>query len=222
MARGLVERLPASSGERVVPQLLDAELAVHIGEGDHALDLLGGAQDVRAAIGAGGDREVTHILAMALCQAGRFDDALTVLQRGLSRHPGRPAIHAATVLAMAATGRVDEAREHAAAVEAIEWATYLDRVIALIGLACAETRGGATATALRAVERAAAIAEDTDDILTGGIVALARSRVLEAVGADAGADVALADADARLSRIGVDAAGWDDLFRVATGTRAVA
>ena len=222
VARSLVERLPPVSSERVVPALLDAELAVHIGEGGHALDLLGGAHDLRAAVGAGGDREVAHILGTALCQAGRFDDALAVLQRGLGRHPGRPAIHAATVLALAAIGRVDEAREHAAAVEAIEWATYLDRVIALIGLACVETRGGATATALRAIEEAAAIADGTDDILTGGIVALARSRVLEAVGADAGADVALADADARLSRIGVDGAGWDDLFRVATGTRAVA
>ncbi len=222
VARNLVDRLPEGSSERIVPDLLGAELAVHIGEGHLALELLGGSGDLRSAIGAGGDREVAHILGTALLQAGRFDDATAVLGRGMSRHPGRPAMHSALVLALAAVGRVEEAREHAATVEGIVWATYLDRVIALVGLACAETQAGETALALRAIERAAALADATDDILTGGIVALARSRVLEAVGADAGADVALADADARLSRVGVDAAGWDDLFRVATGAPAVA
>ena len=222
VAQRLVERLPEGSDERIVPSLLAAELAVHCGEGDSALELLGASSDLRSAVGAGGDRELAHVLGTALLQAGRFDDAVAVLGRGLSRHPGRPAMHGVNALALATVGRVDEARDNATAVEGIEWATYLDRVIALIGLACTETRAGETARALEAIERAASIADATDDILTGGIVALARSRVLEAVGADAGADVALADADARLARIGIDAAGWDDLFRVAAGAPAVA
>ena len=222
VARSLVDRLPEGSNELVVPSLLGAEIAVHIGEGKQALELLGGADDLRAALGVSGNYELAHILGTALLQAGRFDDALTVLQRGVSRHRDRPALHAAYVLGLATVGRVDEAREQAAIVAGIGWATYLDRVVSLIGLACAETRAGETARALSAIDHALALADATDDILTGGIVALARSRVLEAVGAEAGADVALADADTRLSRFGIDAAGWDDLFRVATGTPSVA
>jgi tetratricopeptide (TPR) repeat protein len=178
----------------------------------------------RPALGAGRRRgpRGRHILGTALVQGGRFDDALTVLRRAADRNPGRPAIEAALVLAHAALGNLDEARRAAEAVATTAWASYLDRVIALLGLACAETRAGETGLALAAIEQAAAVADDTDDILTGGIVALARSRVLEAAGAEGGADVALAEADSRLARIGIDAAGWDDLFRVATGTAAVA
>jgi tetratricopeptide (TPR) repeat protein len=222
VARELTDRLPDGSLERDSAAVMAAELAVHMGEGHIALAYLCGTEDLRSARGAGGDREVAHILGTALLQAGRFDDALTVLQRGAERNPGRPAIEASLVLARAALGQVAEARAAAAAVDAIGWATYLDRVVALLGLACAETRAGETASALAAVEQASALADATDDILTGGIVALARSRVLEAAGAEGGADVALAEADSRLSRIGIDAAGWDDLFRVATGTAAVA
>ena len=222
MARDLTDRLPEGSLERDAAAVMAAELAVHMGEGTLALAYLGAGEDLRSAHGAAGDREVSPILGTALLQAGRFDDALTILRRGAERNPGRPAIDAALVLAHAALGRVDGARAHAQAVEEAGWATYLDRVIALIGLACAEIRAGDTAGALAAVDRACALADATDDILTGGIVALARSRVLEAAGAEGGADVALADADSRLARIGIDAAGWDDLFRMATGTHAVA
>jgi class 3 adenylate cyclase/tetratricopeptide (TPR) repeat protein len=221
-ARELTDRLPEGSLERDSAAVMAAELAAHMGEGHLALAYLCATDDLRSAHGAGGDREVAPILGTALVQSGRFEDALTVLRRAAERSPGRPAIEAALVLTHAALGNVEQARRSAEAVAATGWASYLDRVVALLGLACAETRTGGTGEALAAIEEAAAIADGTDDILTGGIVALARSRVLEAAGAEGGADVALADADSRLARIGIDAAGWDDLFRVATGTAAVA
>jgi tetratricopeptide (TPR) repeat protein len=221
-ARELTDRLPEGSLERDSAAVMAAELAAHMGEGHLALAYLCATDDLRSAHGAGGDREVAPILGTALVQSGRFEDALTVLRRAAERNPGRPAIEAALVLTHAALGNVEQARRSAEAVAATGWASYLDRVVALLGLACAETRTGGTGEALAAIEEAAAIADGTDDILTGGIVALARSRVLEAAGAEGGADVALADADSRLARIGIDAAGWDDLFRVATGTAAVA
>jgi ATP/maltotriose-dependent transcriptional regulator MalT len=168
-----------------------------------------------------GDHELASVVGTALLQVGRVDDAVVVMERTAKRHPDRPALEAALTLAMAAAGRIDDARARAVTVAGIGWATYLDRVVALLGLACAEARAGETAVALKAVDEASDLADSTDDILTGGIVALAQARVLEAAGSEAGADAALADADARLARVGIDASGWDDLFRAATGTRAL-
>lgn len=219
-AHELTAQLPEGSSERMLPAFMAAEMAVHLGEGREALELLGGADSpVGRAVGA---HEAASIIGLALLQHHRVDDAVALLERAVKRFGGRPALRAVLSLAMAASGRIEEAREHAAAVAQVDWATYLDRVEALLGLACAEARDGRTAVALASLDEATAIADATDDLLTGGIIALARARVLEAAGSDGGADVALADADARLARVATDAAGWDELFRIAAGTPAVA
>lgn len=220
-ARELTERLPAGSSDRNLPSVMAAEMAVHLGESAEALALLGSVTNTRAAQGMG-DHEIASIVGVALLQSGRVDDAVVLLERAGLRHPDRPALRAALALAAAAVGRAEDARTHAAVVAATDWATYLDRVHALVGLACAEARAGDAPAALSAVDEAAVIADATDDVLTRGIVALARARVLDAAGSDQGADVALADADALLTRVGSDAAGWDHLFRLAAGTSAPA
>lgn len=218
-AQDLTELLPEGASERNLPAIMAAEMAVHLGEGAHALELLGGYSDIRAAQRTG-DHEVVPIIGLALLQSGRVDDAVALLERTSERSPGRPALLAALSLAMAAAGRVEYARSYAAAVAEVDWATYLDRTHALLGLACAEAKGGDTAAALAATDEATGVVEATDDVLTGGVVALARAHILEAAGSAAGADVALAEADARLGRAGSDAPGWNELFRRAVGARA--
>lgn len=218
-AWGLTEQIPAESDERDLPRFLAAELAVLLGDGDHALELLDGLGDTRSSSGVI-DHEVANIVGVALLQTGQVDEAVAILERAAKRDPGRPATLASLALAAAADGRVDDARHHAAAVMDLDWATYLDRVNALLGLACAEARDGNAGVALASLEEAMALVDATDDVLTGGVVALARARVLEAAGSDGGADVALADADERLARVGTEAAGWDALFRLACGVPA--
>ena len=220
-AQTLTEQLPEGSPERNLPAAMAAEVAVHLGEGREALQVLGGFSDIRAAQRSG-DHELVSVFGVALLQSGRVDDAVALLERAVAGNTGRPSLQAALALAMAVAGRAEEALSHAASATDVHWATYLDRAWALLAVACAEVRTGGTAVALAAVDDAMAVVDATDDLLTGGIVALARARVLEAAGAAGGADVALADADERLARVGSDAAGWDELFRLATGAPAVA
>jgi hypothetical protein len=92
----------------------------------------------------------------------------------------------------------------------------MDLVLSLVGSACAAARVREADAATAALDEATALLEATDDRLTPAVVALARGRVLEALG-DPRAEAALAAARRDLDAMDLPAVGWDVAFRHATG-----
>jgi class 3 adenylate cyclase/tetratricopeptide (TPR) repeat protein len=192
-----------------------AMLSVGMGEPQRALDALAGDDTVPGDRRYGSnDTLVTR--GLALLQLGRTDDAVELLTTTVASmtQPGpRSQTSAALALALAADGQIDEARTVAASVIDGE-ASYIDRSMALIALACASVQAGDTPAAIDALDRATRVVAGTQDRLTDAIVALARARVLEALDQPfaGGAEV---EAQDRLMAIRIEARGWDNAIRLA-------
>jgi hypothetical protein len=114
----------------------------------------------------------------------------------------------------------NEALASAEEVAAIDGGTCFDLVYALLAAAGAAARRGDHKAALAPLDEAAALLLPTDDRLTPAVTALARARVLQALGSDQ-AGTELTAATAGFADLGTDAAGWDTAFRLATGLHSV-
>lgn len=215
----LAAGFPAGSDDAGLPVLLAAEMAVHLGEGERALEELlppEGAVFASMAVSAT-EASVAH--GLALLQAGRTAEAVAWLERALSvsKEIGPRANALCTLaLACAAAGDTDRARDAADEVLALGGGTYLDRVTALLASACVAAASGAERTALANLDEADAILASTDDRLSAAVAGLARARVCEALGRT-DAEALLADAKAALVEVGATGDGWDTTFRLATG-----
>jgi tetratricopeptide (TPR) repeat protein len=203
---------------RVFSRLAIAVSAVAIGRPEKALEALADdeTQPGDARFGA------TNLLVArgtALLQLGRVGEAVELLaataEAAAEPDPRSEAL-AALALAYAADGRTSEARQTANEVQAME-RSYLDRVIAGVAEAAAAAREGDAQAATLAVDRATRLVETTQDRLSAAVVALARARVLEALG-DRFAAGAEADARQRFEALGITAPGWDLALRLATGS----
>jgi ATP/maltotriose-dependent transcriptional regulator MalT len=128
----------------------------------------------------------------------------------------RAAALGASALVKAAVGDVEGARARAAEVAALPGGTYMDLVLSLLGSACAAARMGDDDVAAADLDEATALLHATDDRVTPAVVALARGRVLEALG-DPAADAVLHAARRDLDALDLPATGWDVAFRHATG-----
>ncbi|HUF32669.1 MAG TPA: adenylate/guanylate cyclase domain-containing protein [Acidimicrobiales bacterium] len=204
--------------EQRFPAVLTAELAVHLGDGERALKVLADV-GLPGRVEGFGAADIGIGQGVAMAQTGRTADAVATLARVVPLHEDvGPLANAlcSLALARAADGDADGARRDAEATLALEGGTYLDRVLALLALALAAARQGDGAAASEALRQADEILEGTDDVLTRAIAALARARVLVALG-DGTAKSVLDDARERFDCIGVDGRGWDELFRAATG-----
>jgi tetratricopeptide (TPR) repeat protein len=205
------------------PGILGANVELHAGDGEAAVRLLEGARLVLEGPGAPamrvGEEEVAHLVGLALLQTGRPSVAQTWLESALPRIKDvgpRAAALGAAALIKAAVGDVEGARARAAEVTALPGGTYMDLVLSLLGAGCAAARVGEGGVAVAHLDEAAALLEATDDRVTPAVVALARGRVLEALGEPA-ADSTLAAARRDLDALGLPATGWDVAFRHATG-----
>jgi class 3 adenylate cyclase/tetratricopeptide (TPR) repeat protein len=165
--------------------------------------------------------DIAVVRALALLQDGQVDASIDLLQHRSEEIGERgPRVHAEAVLAvaLAAAGRPEEARVVAAGAVASATA-YSDRAMALIAGALAAARLG-DGDAVRAdLEALRATLSDTEDVLTTNIARLASAHALTAIG-DGGAAAVEADARERLARSGLEAVGWDRVFRMATGAGA--
>jgi hypothetical protein len=115
-----------------------------------------------------------------------------------------------------AEGRIDEGEVLARRVLDDARTTYMDRALAhlVTGLAAARRR---EVPALRAAfERARSEVDVTGDVLTQAFVRLAEGRALDVVG-DEGAVDRTADAWSRLHELGIDGAGWLNVFDLGLG-----
>ena len=153
-------------GELSFPMMAAAGTAVHLGLGQRAVVVGEIAVARTEAMGADGT-EARVTLALALCQCGRVEEAMTVLLDVESDRPYAAAVHA---VAAALSGDGAAAIEAADRVTADRAATYLDRVLADVAAAAAEHHAGERAAASARLRRARGIADRAGDVVAGGVV----------------------------------------------------
>jgi tetratricopeptide (TPR) repeat protein len=203
-------------GSPTFDYLVRAQLLVHLGD----RDALPAALHVSFHEGAGPEIVATGRLALglALLQAGRVTEAVAELEAaqtiGIRKHTGSAiAITAGLSLAYAAAGRHDEAR--ALADAGAGQGTYLDQLQHGFGGAFARLRAGDPDTS-DAFDAVVAASDATEARLDQAITRLARAHAWQAL-QHPEADAAMAEAQARLDSLGIDASGWSRAFALAAG-----
>ena len=174
--RGIEESLAMSEsfGELSFPMMAAAGTAVHLGLGERALSISELALDRSLAMGADG-AESRITLAVALCQVGRADEALAVLDVVVNV---TPYLLSARALAVAITGDPLGSISDADLVDADAGASYLDRVVAGASAAAAARQLHRTDEAVERFDRADATARVAGDVVARELVGLTRSVVL--------------------------------------------
>lgn len=177
--RGIEEALAMSEsfGDLSFPAMAAAGAAVHMGLGVRSVAIAELAVERTMAMGAEGS-ETRVTLALALCQAGRADEALILLDQVDRSHPYAAAIQA---LASAMIGDASAALESAAVVDGAVAATYLDRVIAAVSAAAADVSLGATDVADERIGAAEVTASEAGDVVARALVRATRKVLLEDV-----------------------------------------
>jgi tetratricopeptide (TPR) repeat protein len=192
-----------------------AGVAVHIGDGDRAARAARlAAEELEDSREAGYDAQVT--LALGLLQQGQVSEAAEVLAELPDSELARPYGAAVATLVHAADGRPEEALASAAAVAVAEGASYLDRILALVGTGLAQVRADDAAAVEGPLDEAAAIALDVGDLVAQAIVEAAAAEAGGLRG-DPDATAWRAGALASFAGLGVDPTGWVRALRLAAG-----
>lgn len=153
---------------------------------------------------------------LALLQLGRVDEAIDVLAcayAGAAEDGAVMSIGCRLALAYVAGHRTDDADRVITDLRGRTGGTFSDRMLALWAESLTRTQQGAH-DAQGPIDAAYKIASATDAPLEHAIAALARSKVLEALGADE-ADEAAESAASQLDEIGLTAGGWARVFDLA-------
>jgi class 3 adenylate cyclase/tetratricopeptide (TPR) repeat protein len=210
----VVPRVPDTT-IREFPLTCRISIAVQTGAAD-ALAISSGSEDtITGSDNVYAERVTIH--ALATLQAGDARAAVSALEavRATTTQEG-PAVAAGAALALAydACGRAeeslaicDELGDHAV--------TYLDHLQLALARGFAQVQVGDTAGAEQCFWRGLEIADRTESRLDQAIARLARARAWAAMGRTDAGD-AEHEATARLEALGIDAAGWDVAFRMAT------
>ncbi|HWW44896.1 MAG TPA: hypothetical protein VN180_07470, partial [Acidimicrobiia bacterium] len=146
------------------------------------------------------------------------DEAIAELRgarlAALPKHTGSTvAVSAALALALVAASQTEEAR--ALAEESEEEGTFLDRIQHRMAGAFAALQAGEPG-APAAFDDVVAAADATESRLDQAITRLARAHAWRALGRP-DADTVWAEAQDRLTAIGITAAGWSRVFSAAAG-----
>jgi class 3 adenylate cyclase/tetratricopeptide (TPR) repeat protein len=189
---------------------------VAVGNGSAALTSVDATADGAAEL-----NDLVVVRALALLQDGQVTEAVGILrQRSQGIGERGPRVHAQAVLALALAAEGSSVEARSVAAEAVAAAqTYSDRAIALMASAVAAARLGDGPAARADLDRLRVTLADTEDVLTTNIARLASAHALVALG-DADGPAVERDAHERLGRSGLDAVGWDRIFRMATGAGA--
>ncbi len=174
--RGIEESLAMSDafGDLSFPMMAAAGTAVHLGLGERAVSISEQALDRSRAMGADGS-ESRITLALALCQVGRADEALALLEFVSNVTPYLLSVRS---LARAITADPSGSIDDADLVEADGGASYLDRVIAGTSAGAAAEQLGDRDDAVERFDRAHATARTAGDMVARELVSLTRSVVL--------------------------------------------
>ncbi len=201
---------------RTIGRMVGNGASVQLGESSRAFvlgELLEGPLDA-----AGGfDAEVPR--GLALLQLGRPAHARDILRQAFTatHTPGaRHAAGAALAIAEAAAGDADAVLELVDELSSVPQGTYLDRIGTGIGRGFALVRLDRRDEGIEALRGAVAEADATGDRLNQALTRLALAWGLQATNHPSAAE-ARADADRRLSEIGLADTDWDHVFSTAAG-----
>jgi hypothetical protein len=153
---------------------------------------------------------------LGLLQLGKVDDAIEILARGyagVTEDGPAMSIGCRLALAYAAAQRPDDAQVVIAEMNRRSGGSFSDRILALWSEAFVRTQQGAP-DARGPVDAAYGIAIGTDAPLEHAIAALARSKVLAALGADDAA-AAAEESQRHLAALGLTCDGWARVFDLA-------
>lgn len=130
--QGIEETLSLSDafGDLAFPTMAASGTAAHLGLGDRAV-VLGESALARITSMGAQDGEVRTTLALALCQVGRAEDALSTM---LGVRFDFPYAHAVRALASALVGDATQAKLDAEIVWSEAGSTYLDRVVSGVAM----------------------------------------------------------------------------------------
>ncbi len=199
------------------PAVVEACVELQRGNGHAALGLLAsvGALDADTVDGAAASDEAMAV-GLAKLQTGDVDGAIAALEgpyRAADTDGPRMGIGCRLALAYATAHRFADACEVIDDLRTRAGGTYSDRIVALWAesVVLAHTRDG---DARATVDAAHAIATASDARLEHAITALARAKVLTALG-DPDAGDAREDAQRQLDALGLAADGWASVFDTA-------
>lgn len=216
-ALGRTEEVPALEWMAIVHL---AQLAAGIGDRERLREVADRvkelpAEEIEFDVGESGGAT----LALAYLQLDRAQEAVPLLEgalEGADRDGELAYVCCLLALAYAAVGRREDAVEVADRLAPMEGGTYLDRLRAHVGAGLAHAGGGRQGDAEGAFREALRVVDASGDVLDAALVRLARGRALESLGSDE-ASAVLSEAEGRLADLGVEALGWDELFRRAAG-----
>ncbi len=224
--------------DRAIVAVARASVEVHLGRPERALEAMGwliellGAESSGRGRGPGftaaevaqlgGGTDTLTVIGMAHLQQGATQEAAEVLDAAaaaLGPDAGAVAVAVNLGFVRLAEGRVDDAGRMATKVLEDARTSYLDRTMAWLvaGLAGARRRDPNALAAAFAAARAEV--DGTGDVLTQALARLAEGRARDVVGDDGAADLT-AEAWARLHGLGIDGAGWLNVFDLSLGLSA--
>ena len=206
-----VSRQSPDEGMHALADIIHATVELQRGNPEAVQRLLGhvdrsdpndlGAADEASAIG------------LMCLQLGDVDGAIAALERpylAAATDGPRQAVGCRLALAYAAAHRAADAHDVLDDLRTRQGGTYSDRLIALYAESLVHAQTG-EGDARAGIDAAYAMAAATDARLEQAVAALARARVLEAIG-DAEAGEGAEDARRQLESLGVNGHGWRRIF----------
>jgi len=169
------------------------------------------------------DADLAGLQGLALLQGARVDEAIAVVEPAYAaaeNDGARTALGGLLALIHVARRDPSAALDVGREVARLRGGTYMDRLLLHWATGYAFAQQGAATDAVAALDEAHAIAFATDARVDRAIASLARATAFEHLGIGA-AHEARNEANLQLHSLGIDAAGWDLLFRRALSTEAV-
>jgi class 3 adenylate cyclase/tetratricopeptide (TPR) repeat protein len=212
-----ISRDMPDEGMRTFPEVMESLVDLQQGRPEAAQAVLQALElNNEDDSGQLGFADGTAAVGLGLLQLGQVDDAIDILAKGyagVSEDGPVMSIGCRLALAYAAAHRLDDADLVIADLKPRSGGSFSDRMLTLWSEAFVRTQRGA-ADAREPVDAAYEIAFATDAPLEHAIAALARSKVLRALGTDDAAEGA-EEADRRLAELGLTCDGWVRVFDLA-------
>ncbi|MDQ1480521.1 MAG: hypothetical protein QOI44_1382, partial [Actinomycetota bacterium] len=213
-----ISRDMPDEGMRTFPEVMESLVDLQQGRPEAAQAILESLELAHRNDDSGqlGFADGCAALGLGLLQLGKVDDAIEILARGyadVTEDGPLLSIGCRLALAYAAAQRADDAELVIAELQARSGGTFSDRMLALWSEAFVRTQQGSP-DAREPVDAAYEIAIGTDAPLEHAIAALARSKVLAALGTD-DAPAAAEESERRLAEIGLTCDGWARVFDLA-------
>ncbi|HTK17834.1 MAG TPA: adenylate/guanylate cyclase domain-containing protein [Acidimicrobiia bacterium] len=213
-----ISRDMPDEGMRTFPEVMESLVDLQQGRPEAAQAILESLELAHSTDDSGqlGFADGCAAVGLGLLQLGKVDDAIEILARGyagVTEDGPLMSIGSRLALAYAAAQRPDDAERVIAEMKPRSGGTFSDRMLALWSEAFVGTQQGSP-DAREPVDAAYEIAIGTDAPLEHAIAALARSKVLAALGAD-DAPAAAEESEARLAEVGLTCDGWARVFDLA-------